>query len=904
MVALIGSRRSCSVTVAARILCLVALVGGGMRDAVSQTAEMQELEQRRTEGIQAYGKGDYAAAEKSFRAGLEKAQQLNDKRWAGRFLVNLGYVADTLAQFDKAGAAYAQAITLFEEINDKSLQVTALNNLVSVYNNLGQYDKSQNAAARALALSEELNDKSGIAKSLGNLGTIHSNRGQYDKALDYYTRALALFQALNDAPNIALVLNNVGSVYNELGRFHDALNYFQQALTRHEQSGDKWNTANVLNNIGNVYKQLGHANLAKEFYTRALTLCEAQRFQQLTPLVLSNLAGIYHQQGQLRAAQDFYARALQLNTAMGSVHNIADNLHNLGAVCIGLQEYDKATEYLTRALTEYAKIGHALSTAYTFANLADGYALRGELDKAEDAFKQALARFEAVSEQVGDASQMGVFQESLMGNVYARYAALLLRRERPMEALAMVERGRGRGLARQMAQSRVDLTPLLAPEDAAQWQARLAELAAASQHRRAARDRLADAAPETQTALAQQRDAAEKRFEEAQRQFTLLRDGLFAKYPAYSRLQGAQPPTAEDLASLARRQPDTLFLEWAVVDDGTTLLFALSHKDGLKTFKLSAGRTALADAIRKWRAVLLARREVEPQQARALYTALLQPLEPAGLLAPQRYARLALVADALLLDVPFAALLDANGKRLVERYPLSVSVSLGALTWQTPSLPSSAPLLCLADPTGGQNAAPRRATRGEFAALQHARVEVSRVASLFPRSVALVGAQAREAWVKREMGKYALLHFATHGVLDESNGLYSGLLLAPETKGNKEDGVLEGWEIVGLKLSARCAVLSACETARGQAGGGEGLLGLAWAFRAAGCPSVVASQWKVDDAATERLMVEFYKGLKAGRRKDDALRAAMLTVRTLSPPPFFWAGFQVIGDAAPLPALK
>ncbi len=904
MFAFIGSRRSRSVTVAARILCLTALVGGGMRDAVSQTAERQELERLRTEGIQAYGKADYAAAEKLFRAGLEKAQQLNDKRWAGRFLVNLGYVHDTLAQFDKAQKAYTQAVTLFEEINDKALQAIALNNLVSVYNSLGQYDKSQNTSTRALALSEELNDKSGIAKSLGNLGTIHSNRGQYDKALDCYTRALALFQALNDTPNAALVLNNVGSVYNELGRFHDALDYFQQALTRYEQSGDVGNTANVLNNIGNVYKQIGHATPAMEFYTRALNLCEAQRFQQLTPIVLSNLAGIHHQQGQLRTAQDFYARALQLNTAIGSVHNVADNLHNLGTVYIGLQEYDKATEYLTRALTEYEKIGHALSIAYTFANLADCYALRGQLDKAEDAFQQALMRFEAVSEQVGDASQVGVFQESLMGNVYARYAALLLRRERPMEALMRVERGRGRGLARQMAQSRVDLTPLLAPEDAAQWQARLAELTAASQHRRAARDRLADAAPETQTALAQQRDAAEKRFEEAQRQFTLLRDGLFAKYPAYSRLQGAQPPTAEDLTSLARRQPDTLFLEWAVVDENTTLLFALSHKDGLKTFKLSVGRTALADAVRKWRALVVSQRNAEPRQARALYTALLQPLEPAGLLAPQRYTRLALVADALLLDVPFAALLDANGKRLVERYPLSVSTSLGALTWQTPSPPSSATLLCLADPTGGQNATPRRATRGEFAALQHARVEVSKVASLFPRSVVLIGTQARETLVKREIGKYALLHFATHGVLDESNGLYSGLLLASETKGGEEDGMLEGREIVGLKLSARCAVLSACETARGQAGGGEGLLGLAWAFRAAGCPSVVASQWKVDDAATERLMVEFYKGLKAGRRKDDALRAAMLTVRKQSPPPFFWAGFQVIGDAAPLPALK
>src|SRR5205085_7778557 len=97
--------------------------------------------------------------------------------------------------------------------------------------------------------------------------------------------------------------------------------------------------------------------------------------------------------------------------------------------------------------------------------------------------------------------------------------------------------------------------------------------------------------------------------------------------------------------------------------------------------------------------------------------------------------------------------------------------------------------------------------------------------------------------------------------------------------------------------------LSACETGRGQLRGGEGLMGLAWAFRAAGCPSVIASQWQVDDAATASLMDRFYKALRTGKPKDEALRAAMLSVR--GEPghghPYYWAAFQVFGDTAPLP---
>jgi len=103
-------------------------------------------------------------------------------------------------------------------------------------------------------------------------------------------------------------------------------------------------------------------------------------------------------------------------------------------------------------------------------------------------------------------------------------------------------------------------------------------------------------------------------------------------------------------------------------------------------------------------------------------------------------------------------------------------------------------------------------------------------------------------------------------------------------------------------VSARLVTLSACDTGRGQESASEGVIGLAWAFRAAGCPSVVASQWSVDDAATGRLIVSFYNHLYEGRAKDDALRLAMLEVIKdrdhLNP--FYWAAFQVIGDTGPL----
>ena len=102
------------------------------------------------------------------------------------------------------------------------------------------------------------------------------------------------------------------------------------------------------------------------------------------------------------------------------------------------------------------------------------------------------------------------------------------------------------------------------------------------------------------------------------------------------------------------------------------------------------------------------------------------------------------------------------------------------------------------------------------------------------RSKVYVREAAREDLVKREAGKAKILHFATHGMLDNGSPMYSHLVLAPG--GTNEDGLLEAWELMQLDLKAELAVLSACETARGRIGAGEGMIGLSWAMFIAGVP--------------------------------------------------------------------
>jgi tetratricopeptide (TPR) repeat protein len=155
----------------------------------------------------------------------------------------------------------------------------------------------------------------------------------------------------------------------------------------------------------------------------------------------------------------------------------------------------------------------------------------------------------------------------------------------------------------------------------------------------------------------------------------------------------------------------------------------------------------------------------------------------------------------------------------------------------------------------------------------------------------LVRQDATETRTKSLIEAAGLLHFATHGELNERDPLASGLLLTP---GAPDDGRLEVREIFGLDLKAQLVVLSACETGLGQLGTGDELVGLQRAFLYAGSPAVITTLWKVDDRASFGLMREFYDQL-ARLDAAQALQAAQRAALKAFPHPFAWAGFGLTG---------
>jgi MYXO-CTERM domain-containing protein len=336
----------------------------------------------------------------------------------------------------------------------------------------------------------------------------------------------------------------------------------------------------------------------------------------------------------------------------------------------------------------------------------------------------------------------------------------------------------------------------------------------------------------------------------------------------------------------------------------------------------------------------LARRSSKPEAAaRALDAMVMQPIR--ALLGPTR--RVLLSPDGALTLVPFGALVDEQGRYLIERYAFTYLTSGRDLLRLAVRTSPRQRALVVANPDfdSAGVSSPSSGERGQrsadiatmsFDSLSSTEQEGQRIGAHLAGARVLLRAAATEAEVKAARGP-SVLHLATHGfflrdqealhapppdaleggasrfkgpVLQIENPLLrSGLALAGANtrQSGGDDGLLTALEASQLDLAGtQLVVLSACETGLGRVRDGDGVYGLRRALVMAGAETQVMSLWKVDDAVTRDLMVSYYDKLGRGGGRSEAMRQEQLALlgNADRAHPYYWASFIVSGSGAAL----
>lgn len=805
---------------------------------------------------------------------------------------------------------------------------------------VGKYFESLHYFEKALQIFQQHGKENEFVAFVYHFaGTTYTRTGSYEMAKSHLHQAVRIRLALHDSLRAAQSCNNLGLVYQDLSEFSRALEWydkgFELVASRNDEKAQMEKAALLLNKAECLFRCHRDPE-AKEPLQQALAVFEKYDDPRGKSATFKALAGQHLRQGAAEKAFSYYAKALAMaRMAYGEHHR------EVARIFIDMGDWHMAMKDTDKALGEYHRALYSLMPSVKYTG---GYPAPGENDLYPEplimiALKQRAAAFRktydhrceppylvrAMDDLELAAAVMDLLRDSY---TYERDKELLFSAEREVLAMAagtaielaglqegsrysgtafhFMEKGKAYSLLELLkgveAKKRAGL-----PDSLVFREQRLkAEIAALRRHG----IEWQHSHGEFSAGLEQQLRAATSRFE----RFT---HRLAYDYPEYCRIK-----YSDETATVARvrhmlMDDNALLLEYTLMDS-TIYVFAISGNTH-KVFSLPADTAffAAVDTLRQ--AAGTTNFVTQPEKAyyaftrnaSRLYQLLVAPalgyLAPAG--TPVR--ELVIVPDGILNYLPFEVLLKSPpGKTgtsyrdlhyLVKDHVVRYAYSSSTLIYQERKTRDAqigdmiafAPVF---DPGGEVNPGTAHPP------LHHSQEEVL-IASGLMGGTAHLKNMATEDRFKEEAPHYDIIHLATHTFINDEEPLYSVLFFS-DSKGGAEDGRLYAYELFNANLSAGLAVLSACNTGTGKLVRGEGIMSLARGFAYSGCPSVLMSLWQVSDYATATIMEGFYTALGQGKPKDVSLREAKLHYLAgaddIKSHPFYWAGFVLQGDPAPL----
>lgn len=753
-----------------------------------------------------------------------------------------------------------------------------------------QFDEGVSAYLRVGDLAGEADNPGFSLRALHTAAMIEQMQGRPRQALAIAKRHERLLQRHPSPRGLYDAAILTAEIHRSLGSSDVSKTLFEQARSIAQQSGRPGLEGVALGELASFDIEQRPAE-AVALLERAIALAPVGRTEPSLFAKLHVLLGdARFRAGDLDGADASFRAGLGYAAPLDERRILSYLEHRLAELRLRQGKSQEALEHAESAV-RHARVDQGSTRTSTARPLWLALTVRGRVlealgraTEAELDWREAIDHLQALQVELSGESLDAMERLASTLAPFRELVGLLADQGRIDEALSVAEQMRGRALRDVLERGRFDVTAGLSPEQRereVQVESRLIALNRA----------LLAASGDEEVRLRTERAAARLDLQQLRAEIALAHPPLGRRR---SGLEAALPEEWWKVLPVGGRALELL------VTEERTFAFLVSPKAGgnprvtLRIVDIDAAE--LGSRVETLSRLLATRDPGFMASARHLHDLLIAPFaeEFAGA------SSLAVLPDGILWRVPFHVLPDTQGVPLIERLAVFRAPSLQGLRGLRRDSDRSPSLLALGDPVVAGLTAERvrSGQRGpELGPIPEARREVRALARLYGEgSKALIGEEARERVVKEDGGRYDVIHLATHALVDDEAPLFSALLLAAGT-GEEEDGLMEVREIAELDLHARLVVLSACETALGRIHPGEGVMGMSWALLAAGAPAAVLSEWKVDSASTEQLMVRMHRELLRGASPAEALQRAQVALRRLPgrAHPYYWAGFTVLG---------
>lgn len=887
-----------------------------------------------------------------------------DSLYVSNAFANLAGVEYVLGNLEKAEAFYVRALEIRNKMDPGKLDVAeGFNFLGNMARDRGELAKSEVYYRQAREVMEKpAPEDFNVASGLNDIAVTAWQRGDLAHAEKCLRKAIEIDKKVAPASRfVAFSLHNLGYVYQQRGDLAAAEQCHRQSLALRKQLvPDSLHVANCVSGLGAVLRDRGELAGAADSYQQALEI--EQKLDPGSLLVaetLDQLGELAQEREDLKGAREYLDRAYAIQKKLnpGGL-DASESLNHLGEMARLRGELDEAEQYHREALAIREKLASGtLNHAESLVGLAKVMQQKQQPEAAARLFEQALDALESQTARLGGLDETRSNFRARHTSYYEEYLELLISLKKPETAFHVSERSRARSLLETLAAAHVHVRKGIDPELLKQerflqqrinTQSSRRIQAVAGQH---TEGQVTSLNKQIEDLLAQYKDVEEQiRLHNPDYAALTQPQPLSAKE---IQTQLLDPDTSLLEYSLGEKRSYV----FALTTDSLSV-YELPKRSAIEELArhvhklLGTKSRPIAGETGKARQDRMEADSEYRKSVAALSQMILEPVT-----GELKGKRILVVADGALQYVPFAALpvpnmalRNATDEVLLvaehEVINLPSASVLAILRRETVRSAHPKTVAVLADPvfdsrdarvkgahkSSGKPAAAHKAevlqpmlsedsltreqltrsmadvgfeSSGEYPLrrLAFSRREAKAILSVIPAAQgmeALDFKASRATATSPELSQYQIIHFATHGLLDNEHPELSGLVLSlVNEQGRPQNGFLQLQDIYNLNLSSDMVVLSACETGLGKEIKSEGLLGLTRGFMYAGARRVVASLWSVDDAATAELMARFYKAMeKDDMRPPAALRQAQIEMSRQErwKDPYYWAGFIIQGE--------
>ena len=888
---------------------------------------------------------------------LQSGRASGDQRGEARALNNLGEIYYALGKLQQSLDFYGQALPLWRSSGNRQGLALTLLNFGYTYSDLGQMGEALDSYNQALGLWQLTTDRRGQAVTLSALGRLYSRMGETQKALDFFERAMQLSRTTGDTIEEARVLNGMAYIYTGLGQKQRALELYDRSLSLFRAANYPNGEAGTLGDAGRVYFSLGDNDKALEYLQQSLGIFKSVGDRRMEFAVIKEIGRIHSARGDKQLALQSYKVARAFYRDQKDRRGEAATLNLIGNIYQDWGQDRQALESYNRALILSREAEYPVAEAMTLYNIGNMERDRGNLAEARVRSETALKIVESLRTNVTSQDLRASFFATVRQH-YELYIDILmqLHKQHPTEgfeaaAFDISEKARARSLLESLKEAGADIRQGVDP--ALLERERSLEQALNAKAERHMQLTAANNDTEAQT-IAREIDQLTREYDETKTQIKLTS-------PHYAALAQPQPLRLDQIQEQLL-DDDSLLLEYMLGDE-RSYVWAVTRKE-VSSFELPGRVELEQAARRLYSLLTASlprpdetteqrqRRVTEADSELPNETESLSRLLLGAVTDKLDKKRVLVVADGALQYIPFQVLtIPSAPTRYHGPKELKIEVKTDnriplLFDHEIINEPSASTLALVVNETVNRRAAPKtvailadpvfetddprvklpnRETNAALASLVSTKIseafrdvnpgelkiprllasreEAEAIMAVIPRGTGLkaLGFDASRGTIaKTDLDQYRIIHFATHGVLNNEHPELSGIVLSLlDQDGQPQDGFLRLHDIYNLNLPVDLVVLSACNTGLGKDVKGEGLIGLTRGFMYAGAAGVVASLWKVDDDATAELMRHFYEAMfKKGMSPSEALRESQLAMwrQPRWRAPYYWAGFVLQGQ--------